>query len=116
MYFYMPPETAAATRIFPPFLFEGAVLGVFTIIGIINFGARLFDAVSNPLLASWSDRSRSRLGRRRFFLAVSAVPFALFSYLVFVPLRHFSANPSRRQAGSTWCGSPSRSCCSTSSS
>jgi len=81
MYFYMPPETAAATRIFPPFLYEGAVLGVFTIIGLINFGARFFDAVSNPLLASWSDRSRSRLGRRRFFLAVSAVPFALLGLL-----------------------------------
>jgi GPH family glycoside/pentoside/hexuronide:cation symporter len=94
MYFYMPPETAAATRIFPPFLFEGAVLGVFTIIGLINFGARFFDAVSNPLIASWSDRSHARMGRRRAFLAASAVPFALFSFLVFVPLRHFSANPS----------------------
>ena len=94
MYFYMPPETAQATRIFPPFIFEGAILGVLTIIGIINFGARFFDAVTNPLLASWSDRSRSRLGRRRFYMAVSAVPFAVFSVLVFVPLRHFHENPS----------------------
>jgi Na+/melibiose symporter-like transporter len=94
MYFYMPPETAAATRIFPPFIFEGAVLGVLTIIGIINFGARFFDAVTNPILASWSDRSRSRLGRRRFYMAVSAAPFALFSVLVFIPLKHFHQNPS----------------------
>jgi GPH family glycoside/pentoside/hexuronide:cation symporter len=93
MYFYMPPETAAATRIFPPFIFEGAILGL-TIIGIINFGARFFDAVTNPLLASWSDRSRSRLGRRRFFMAISAVPFAVFSVLVFIPLKHFQQNPS----------------------
>jgi Na+/melibiose symporter-like transporter len=94
MYFYMPPETAAATRIFPPFIYEGGVLGVFTIIGLINFGARFFDAVSNPLIASWSDRSHARMGRRRFFLALSAVPFALFAFLVFIPLRHFTANPS----------------------
>jgi Na+/melibiose symporter-like transporter len=94
MYFFMPPETASAQRIFPPFIFEGAVLGILTIIGIINFGARFFDAVTNPLLASWSDRSRSRMGRRRFFMAVSAVPFAVFSVLVFIPLRHFHANPS----------------------
>ena len=93
MYFYMPPETAAATRIFPPFIFEGAIIGL-TIIGIINFGARFFDAVTNPLLASWSDRSRSRLGRRRFFMAISAVPFAVFSVLVFIPLKHFQQNPS----------------------
>jgi glycoside/pentoside/hexuronide:cation symporter, GPH family len=94
MYFYVPPETASATRIFPPFIFEGAILGVLTIIGVINFGARFFDAVTNPLLASWSDRSRSRLGRRRFYMAISAVPFAVFSVLVFIPLKRFHANPS----------------------
>ncbi|HET6452191.1 MAG TPA: MFS transporter [Spirochaetia bacterium] len=99
MYFYMPPETASAARIFPPFLFEGVLAGVFTIIGIVNFGARLFDAVSNPLLASWSDRSRARMGRRRFFMAVSCAPFALFSVLVFFPLRHFGSSPS---AGASW--------------
>jgi glycoside/pentoside/hexuronide:cation symporter, GPH family len=92
-YFYMSPEKPGAERIFPPFIFEGAIIGL-TIIGIINFGSRFFDAVTNPLLASWSDRSRSRLGRRRFFMAVSAVPFAVFSVLVFIPLKHFQQNPS----------------------
>lgn len=94
MYFYMPPEAADARRIFPPLIFSGAVIGVFTVIGIINFSSRFFDAVTNPLLASWSDRSRARMGRRRFFLAVAAVPFALFSYLVFVPPSSFAAEPS----------------------
>ena len=92
-YFYMPPETTQSA-IFPPFLFQGAVLGVFTIIGVITFGARFFDAVTNPLIASWSDRSRARLGRRRFFMLVSAVPFAVFSVLVFVPLQYFRSQPS----------------------
>jgi len=93
MYFYMPPETASATRIFPPFIFEGTVLGILTIIGIINFGSRFFDAVTNPLLASWSDRSRARIGRRRFFMALSAIPFSILSVLVFIPLKHFHENP-----------------------
>ncbi len=93
MYFYMPPETATAA-IFPPFIFQGAVFGIFTIIGVINFGARLFDAVTNPIIASWSDRSPSPLGRRRFFMLVSAAPFALFSVLVFIPLKHFTSQPS----------------------
>lgn len=92
MYFYMPPDTGAP-RIFPPFLFEGILLGIFTVIGIINFGARFFDAVTNPLIASWSDRSRARMGRRRFYMAVSLAPFAVFSVLVFLPLRHFTSNP-----------------------
>lgn len=93
MYFYMPPEDASAHRVFPSFLFEGAVLGVLTIIGLINFGARAFDAVTNPLLASWSDRSKARLGRRRFFMALSALPFALFSVLVFLPPKSFAGQP-----------------------
>jgi len=92
-YFYMPPETADTKRIFPPFIFAGAVIGVFTVIGIINFVSRFFDAVTNPLLASLSDRSRARMGRRRFYLAISALPFALFSYLVFTPPQSFSAEP-----------------------
>jgi glycoside/pentoside/hexuronide:cation symporter, GPH family len=92
-YFYMPPEPGAGARIFPPFIFEGAFIGL-TIIGIITFGSRLFDAFTNPLLASWSDRSRSRLGRRRFFMALAAVPFSVFSVLVFIPLKHFHDNPS----------------------
>jgi glycoside/pentoside/hexuronide:cation symporter, GPH family len=93
-YFYMPPEKADATRIFPPFLFEGRVLWIFTLIGVVAFVSRLFDGVTNPLVASWSDRSMSRLGRRRFFMAVSCLPFALFSVLVFLPPQSFSAEPS----------------------
>jgi len=98
-YFYMSPEKAGAERLFPPFIFEGVFLGVFTIIGIITFGARAFDAVTNPLIASWSDLSRSRMGRRRYYMAVSFVPFALFSVLVFLPLQHFAGMPSARASG-----------------
>jgi Na+/melibiose symporter-like transporter len=101
-YFYMPPEKADATRIFPSFLFQGNVLWIFTVIGAVAFLSRIFDGVTNPLLASASDRSRSRLGRRRLFMAVSALPFALFSVLVFLPPQSFPAEPSlRASAGNT---------------
>ena len=93
MYFYMPPEELGARRIFPPFLFEGVLIGIFTIIGLVNFGTRLFDAVSNPLIASWSDRSRAKMGRRRVFLTASFVPCAIFSVLVFFPLKSFAGAP-----------------------
>lgn len=97
-YFYMPPEDASAHRVLPSFLFEGTLILGLTIIGLINFGARAFDAVTNPLLASWSDRCKARMGRRRFFMALSALPFALFSVLVFVPLQSFSSAPSLGQS------------------
>jgi GPH family glycoside/pentoside/hexuronide:cation symporter len=37
-------------------------------IGVLFALAKAWDAASNPLIGSWSDRSRSRLGRRRPFL------------------------------------------------
>jgi Na+/melibiose symporter-like transporter len=95
-YFYMSPEKADATRIFPSYIFEGRVLWIFPILGVIAFVARLFDGVTNPLIASWSDRSKSRLGRRRFYMALSCVPFALFSVLVFMPPQSFASEPSLR--------------------
>jgi GPH family glycoside/pentoside/hexuronide:cation symporter len=47
--------------------------------------ALVFDAVSDPLVGSISDRHRSRWGRRHPFMYGSAIPFALMFYLVFVP-------------------------------
>lgn len=84
-YFYMPPGTGG-TALFPPRVYQGAVLGVFTVLGVVMGLGRVFDAVTDPLVASWSDRSRARLGRRVSFMAVAALPFALFSVLVFVPV------------------------------
>jgi len=43
--------------------------------------AKLWDAVSNPLVGSWSDRTRSRLGRRRPFL-LGALPLLAAGYVL----------------------------------
>ncbi len=83
-YFYLPPEESAGA-IFPPFIFQGTIIGVLTIVGVLNFGGRLFDAVTDPLIAGFSDRTKSRFGKRGLFMAVSGLPFALFSVLVFFP-------------------------------
>jgi glycoside/pentoside/hexuronide:cation symporter, GPH family len=83
-YFYMPPEESAGA-IFPPFVFQGTIIGILTIVGVLNFGGRFFDAVTDPLLASFSDRTRSRFGKRSVFMAVSGLPFAVLSVLVFLP-------------------------------
>ncbi|MCG8334033.1 MAG: MFS transporter [Proteobacteria bacterium] len=83
-YFYLPPETGDSTGI-PPLIFQGTIIGVMTIIGLASFGGRFFDAITDPWIAGISDRSTSRWGRRRFFLMISVVPFALFSALVFFP-------------------------------
>ena len=51
---------------------------------IYAFG-RLWDAITDPIIATMSDRSKSRFGRRRKFLAIGGLPFALLSILAFTP-------------------------------
>jgi GPH family glycoside/pentoside/hexuronide:cation symporter len=82
-YFYMPPETQ---QVFPSFVFQGTVLGIFTLIGLISAWGRLVDAAVDPLVAHWSDRKVSRIGKRQWFLLFGAVPLAVFGFLAFYPL------------------------------
>lgn len=84
-YFYLPPE-GQNQSFFPAFIYQGFIFGSFTIIGLINSLSRVFDAVTDPLVAGLSDRARFRFGRRRTFLAISFFPFVVTSILVFVPL------------------------------
>lgn len=83
VYFYMPPETQA--NMFPARIYQGYVLGILTIIGLAFGVGRLFDAITDPLIAGLSDRSKARMGKRKIFLSISVLPFALFSLLVFTP-------------------------------
>ena len=45
--------------------------------GIIIAAARIWDAISDPLVGYWSDRTRTRLGRRLPWLYASALPTGL---------------------------------------
>jgi len=84
VYFYLPPDSAAG-QTFPARIYQGYVLGILTIIGLAYGVGRLFDAVTDPLIAGLSDRSKAKMGRRRLFLAISVLPFALTSILIFTP-------------------------------
>lgn len=46
---------------------------------------RLWDAVSDPMVGYLSDRTRSRLGRRRPYFLASALPVALLYFLLWSP-------------------------------
>lgn len=50
-------------------------------VGLLFAVAKLWDATSNPLVGSWSDRTRSRFGRRRPFL-VGALPLMLAGFVM----------------------------------
>lgn len=83
VYYYQPGE-ALLSRGQQLFVTQGTVFAGLTIIGLITASGRVFDAVTDPLVGSLSDRCRSRLGRRIPFMRYSALPFGLVTVLVFV--------------------------------
>ena len=55
------------------------------VIGAIVFLARAWDAVSDPMAGYLSDRTDTRLGRRRSWLAASAIPVGLTYVMLWSP-------------------------------
>ena len=81
--FYLPTQSSvdAGAKFYVP---TGLVIfGVLTVLGLITFFCRIFDAVTDPWIASLSDRSRNPKGRRIPFMQRAAIPFALITILVF---------------------------------
>lgn len=84
IYFYAPPEDVGAD--FPVFITSGSIFLGLTLIGLIGFGGRILDGFTDPLIASYSDKMQSPMGKRKKMMAISIVPFVLFSFLVFFPI------------------------------
>ncbi|MBR6271401.1 MAG: MFS transporter [Lachnospiraceae bacterium] len=59
------------------------IFGVLTILGLITFVCRIFDAITDPLIASASDRSKNPKGRRIPFMQKAAIPLSIVTVLVF---------------------------------
>ena len=74
LYFYCPPESAKAI-VYAPIVAMGAV---------ILFG-RVVDAVSDPLIGYWSDKTVTRWGRRKPFIVMGFVLMALSQVLIWLP-------------------------------
>jgi len=67
-------------------LFYTQVLGLGGIeAGIVLFLALLWDAVSDPMMGAWSDRFKSRWGRRHPFMVAGALPLGLGYLALFNP-------------------------------
>ncbi len=82
--FYLPTaddQAQGAIKYLTPGL---VIFGVLTLLGLITFICRIFDAITDPLLASLSDRSNNKRGRRIPFMQYAAIPFAVLSVVVFL--------------------------------
>lgn len=90
--FYLPTKDAVENEQAPFYVPTGLIIfGVLTILGLITFICRIFDAVTDPLIATLSDRSKNPKGRRIPFMRVAAVPFAVITVLVFcAPVQEIS--------------------------
>lgn len=53
------------------------------LVGILLLSVRVIDAVTDPIMGAIADRTRSRWGRFRPYLLWLAVPFAVFSILMY---------------------------------
>jgi glycoside/pentoside/hexuronide:cation symporter, GPH family len=53
--------------------------------GVLLLGGRLVDAVTDPVVARWSDGHEGRLGRRRPFMLGSGLPFVVVGAALFFP-------------------------------
>ncbi len=63
---------------------EKALIPV-SIVGIILTSGRIVDAITDPLIAHFSDKTESRFGRRKIYLIFGVPLMALFFYLLFAP-------------------------------
>jgi len=86
-FFYLPPEELGL----PTLISTRTYGGIFTVLGASLLFGRILDGLADPVIASLSDRSRSRWGRRKFFLLLSALPLAVTAALVFFPPRPYGS-------------------------
>jgi GPH family glycoside/pentoside/hexuronide:cation symporter len=56
-------------------------------------GKLTWDALNDPLFGYWSDRTRSRFGRRRIYMLVGAVPLGIAAWVMFSLPKGLSGAP-----------------------
>jgi GPH family glycoside/pentoside/hexuronide:cation symporter len=81
IFYYLPPGDSDLV----PQVSEATFLGVLTAFGAARLLGGLVDSLADPVVGWASDRSRSRLGRRRLFLIAGIGPMVLAPVLLFFP-------------------------------
>ncbi|MCR4693717.1 MAG: MFS transporter [Pseudobutyrivibrio sp.] len=81
--FYQPDAEMmeAGQKVF--FAQDKVVFGLLTILGGVFAFGRLWDAITDPLIANFSDKSKNPKGRRIPFMAKAAIPFSIAAVLVY---------------------------------
>ena len=95
LYFFQPTVKSGLPQLLP----QNKLLGYITIMALITALGKIVDAVTDPLVASLSDKCTHPAGRRIPFLRRAAIPYALSVLLIFyAPFQTGSA------ANAVWVG------------
>ena len=90
LFFLVPPVGEGIARV-PDVSLLGLNVDARVFAGFLIFSGRFIDAITDPLIGWWSDRTRSRWGRRIPFILFSTPFYALFGALVWIlPTEHAS--------------------------
>lgn len=81
VFFFLPPKESGLSELIHN---KPVILGL-TVMGIIIIFGRIIDSIADPVIANWSDNSKAKMGRRKFFLVTGSLPFALIAALLFSP-------------------------------
>jgi len=82
IYLYIPPSNSSL----PILISQATIFGVFNIIAILAASGRLVDAIYDPFIAQFSDKSTNKKGRRIPIMKMAIIPSMIFCFLVFYPL------------------------------
>lgn len=95
LYFFQPTAKSGLPSLLP----DNKFLGFITIMALITAIGKVVDAVTDPIVASLSDKCTHKAGRRMPFLRYAAIPYALSVLLIFfAPFKQGSA------ANAIWVG------------
>ena len=95
LYFFQPTVKSGIPTLLP----DNKLLGFITIMALITAIGKVVDAVTDPLVASLSDKCTHKAGRRMPFLRYAAIPYAASVLLIFyAPFKAGSA------ANAVWVG------------
>ena len=80
LYFFQPTEKSGLPSLLP----ENKLLGFITVMALITGIGKVIDAVTDPWVASLSDKCTHKDGRRMPFLKYAAVPYAVSVLMIFM--------------------------------
>ena len=83
LFFLVPPLGEGIARV-PDVAILGLDVDARVFAGLLIFSGRFVDAFTDPLIGWWSDRTRSRWGRRIPFILFSTPFYALFAAMIWI--------------------------------